>query len=346
MKTNVQLSLSLLGIFLCFSTTSQAQLMKKLGEKLNKKQNTEQADAPAKEEKKELNAWHTEHTGQVVFYNKSIAYEESSSDDSDYNMITERVIAGSGPFSFRAYLGKSYTAFPNTDGFDIRYTIGDVSITTAQLRKDMPAYYARMASNYSFYDSDNASVGVPLDSDAGKYYDMYTLQEDAYRILLSKVKSKLTNGASVTLKVEILGTADDAPNGEILASGEVALKVTSESSNLQSLNCRCGKAGMTDSNVIKEVKDAFNFQFDDVKEIYHVILLERDFSLNYDNSYPTKLVTSKGMWANIVYQKTDGIYMMVKRYIYFEKTGSGFSDKAKIGKHAFYLPVSPTCAGL
>jgi hypothetical protein len=346
MKRNSKLSIALLTLFMAVSLNLQAQFMKKLGDKLSGGKEKETAEsAKAEPEKgKDLNEWHKAHEGQVVFYNQAIVYESSSSDDSDYKMLSERVLGGSGAFSFRAYLGKSFKSFPNCDGFDIRYTIGTESITTSQLRKDMPEYYARMASNYSFWDFDNATVGVPLDSDAGKYWDMYTLQEDAYRILLSRAKDELSNGASVIMKVEIIGTKDDVANDVVMASGEITLKVTSESSNLQSLNCRCGKAGMTDAAVIKEVIDAFEFQFSDIKEVYHVILLDRDFTLNYDDSYPTKLVTSKGMWANIVYQKADGIYMMVKRYIFFKKSGAGFSDKVTIGNQSFYLPVSPTCS--
>lgn len=322
--------------------------LKKAAQKVVSQSGNRSSDSKSKDESEEstitLNEWHKQNVGKVVFYDKPIVYESSSEDDSESNVITSRTVAGDGPFSFRAYLGKSYTKFDGTDGFDIKYTMGGVSITTDQLREELPQYYARMASGYSYYDQENATVGVPLVSGSGKYYNMYTLQEDAYRILLSKIKDKLTTGASLPLKVEIIGLKDDKPNGKVLASGEITMKVTAESNNLQSLNCRCGRPGMKDANIIKEVKEAFMYQFNDVKKIYHVILLDREFTENYDNSYPVKNVTSKGMWANIVYQRTDGVYMMVKRYIFFKKIGNGFSKKATIGKQDFYLPVSPTCA--
>ena len=205
-------------------------------------------------------------------------------------------------------------------------------------------YNLNMASTISFYDSKNLAVGVALNADKGRYFDNYTLQEDAYRILLSTISSQLTKAASLTLKVEIMGLKGTSADATVLASGELPMKVTDESYNIQNLNCRCGKAGMTDAAIIKEVKEAFEFQFNDIKEVYKVVLLDRDFTMNYDNSYPTKLVTSKGMWANIVYKNDKDIYMMVKRYIFFKKDGAGFSSKATIGKHKFYLPVSPTCS--
>lgn len=289
-----------------------------------------------------LNEWHKQHKGQVLFYNKSIKYKSSSENDSKRKLISERAIAGNGPFSFRAYLEKPYNKYKG-NGFDIRYTMGGESITTEELREELPQYYSRMASNYSYYDSDNQTIGVALNSGSGKYYDMYTLQEDAYRILLSKIKSKLTLGANLPLKVEIIGTERGKPNGEVLASGKINMKVTSESNNLQSLNCRCGKPGLKDSKIINEVKSAFEFQFNDVKKVHEVIMLSREFTENFDNSYPVKNVVSKGMWANIVYEKTDGIFMMVKRYVFFKKIGNSFSKKATIGKHEFHLPISPTC---
>lgn len=339
----------LVALFMCMTFNTQAQFGKKLKEKLGVGESSSSSSAKEVEKEeapKELNAWHKANEGKVVFYNKPISYyKNSSSTDSDTNVITERVIGSDGAFAFRAYLGKPYKqACSDCDAIDIKYTIEGVSLTTQQIREELDAYYFRMASLDAYYDSENYSVGVGMIAGPGEYFDMYTLQEDAYRILLSRVKDKLTKGASLSLKVEIIAMKEKVPTGEVLASGETTLKVSDESNNLQSLNCRCGKPGMTDANVIKEVKEAFEFQFNDVKEVYHVVLLDRDFTQNYDNSYPTKLVTSKGMWANIIYQKTDGIYMMVKRYIFFKKDGSGFSSKATIGKHSFFLPVSPTCA--
>ena len=83
------------------------------------------------------------------------------------------------------------------------------------------------------------------------------------------------------------------------------------------------------------VKEAFEFQFNDVIAVHKVVLLERDFT-GYDDH--------KGMWANIIYERNDGVFLMIKRYIFYKNNGDGYSDKATIGKHKFFLPVSPTCA--
>lgn len=314
-----------------FVAPANAQLFKKMFKKKGGDKKEE-----VKKEPHVHSAYHAANVGKVVFYNKSIEYNSSSSGDSEANKITERVIAGSGPFSFRAYLDKPYKeSCEGCDGMEIRYTMGGVSITTDEVEKALPNYYTRMASIYSYYDSKNYAVGVPLNSGPGKYYENYTHQEDTYRILLSKIKSQLTVGASLKLKVEILAKKGDALTETVLASGEITMKVTAESSNAQSLNCRCGKPGMTDEKVEKDVKEAFEFQFNDVIAVHKVVLLERDFT-GYDDH--------KGMWANIIYERNDGVFLMIKRYIFYKNNGDGYSDKATIGKHKFFLPVSPTCA--
>ena len=181
-----------------------------IAQKLRNKFKDKQKEDDSKSVKlNELNEWHNAHAGQVVFYEKSIQYKSSSSSDSEYNSISERAIGASKPFGFRAYLAKPYNSgSAECTNIEIKYSIGDVSLTTSQLREELPKYYARMASALSFYDNTNYAVGVPLNAAPGKYYDNYTLQEDTYRILLSRVKDKLTDGATVNLKVEIFGIND------------------------------------------------------------------------------------------------------------------------------------------
>lgn len=300
------------------------------------------------DEKHTHNMWHHKNEGKVIFYNKSIEYGSSSIDDNETGVITERVIAGEGPFSFRAYFEKSYKAtcldWSECDGMDIRYTIAGVSLTTSEVRASgAPTYYPRMAGILSFYDNVNYSVGVPLNSDYGKYYDMYTLQEDTYRILLSKVRKNLLMDSVVELKVEIIGMQHKLPTEVVLAVGTIPLKITSASNNLQSLNCRCGKSGMKDEKVINDAIEAFEWQFNDVKKVYKVVLLDRDFSELSNTPYFKSNIASKGMWANFIYETKEGTMMMVKRYLFYKKNGNTFSNKATIGNHKFYLPVSPTC---
>jgi hypothetical protein len=300
------------------------------------------------DEKHTHNKWHHKNEGKVIFYNKSIEYGSSSKEDNEAGVITERVIAGDGPFSFRAYFDQSYKAtcldWEECDGMDVRYTIAGVSLTTSEVRATGAlTYYPRMASLLSFYDDVNYSVGVPLNSDYGKYYDMYTLQEDTYRILLSKVRNKLLMDSTVELKVEVIGMKENLPTKVVLAVGTIPLKITAGSNNLQSLNCRCGKSGMKDEKVINDAIDAFEWQFNDVKKVYKVVLLDRDFSELSNTPYFTRNIPSKGMWANFIYETIEGTMMMVKRYLFYKKNGNTFSTKATIGNHKNYLPVSPTC---
>jgi hypothetical protein len=336
---------------------SNAQFLKKLAAKVagkskKSKTNEKEKEVEKVEEIKVLNEFHQANQGKVVFFNKGIEYYKiSSEDDSDANKITERVIAGDGPFSFRAYLGKPYETSSADENvvsvyyMYIKYTLGGVSFTTKQLRDltfDPPTplkRWYRMVTLDSYYDKNNYTIGGSLAAESGQYHDMYTLQEDAYRLLLSKVKDQLTKGASLTLKVEIM---EDVSN-TVLAAGEVTLKVTDASNNLQSKNCRCGKAGMTDEKVIKDVKEAFEFQHYNIKKAHKVVLLERDFSEVTD--YNSK-VTHKGMKASVIFERKDGVFMMHKCYVLYKANGSGFSDKATIQfkNNDFYLPVSPTCA--
>lgn len=298
------------------------------------------------EEVKELNEWHKSKVGQIVFYDKGIRWESSSTGDSQTNVITERVLGENKPFAFRAYLGKPYSYnCEDCKNMDIRYTIEGISVTTQQLKEDLPAFYRKMATALSFYDKNNYTLGVAMTSEPGYYAENYTMQEDAFRILLSKVKDKLKIGSTVNMKVEVFAINSEGMQvGEVLASGEIPLKITAESKNLQNLNCRCAKAGMTDAAVIEDVKKAFAFQLDDVVKVYKVVLNDRDWNMYYDNSYPTKQIIAKGMHANIIFERADGVFMQVKRVVFYDKTPSGFADKIKIGEHVYFAPVSPTCA--
>lgn len=326
---------------------TEAQILKNLEKALNKKSKSSTSnkkEEPAEVKKDERTEWAKAHAGQVVFYNKFLKQDNASADN-ESGVITSGTLASKTPLYYRAYLEKDYKDLcPDCQNLEIRFTIGGQSITTQELRNEMPEYYRGMASALGFYDYKNYALGIPVDAAPGYYIDMYTLQEDAYRILLSRIENKISKGATLTLKIEVLGLKDKIAQPTVFASGEIPLTVTDESYSLQNLNCRCGKAGITDANLIKDIKEAFSFQFNDVEEVYKVVLLDREFTMNYDNSYPTKNVVSKGMWANIVYKGSNGIYMMVKRYVFYKKTASGFSDKASIGKHSFYLPVSPTCS--
>lgn len=346
MKNLLKTCLSIVILMLCFSFSAKAQFLKNLEKALNKNgdKDNSKKEAPAEVKKDERNEWAKTHAGQVVFYNKFLSQKDANTDN-ESGIISSGIVASNAPLYFRAYLEKNYkTSCPDCDNLEIRYTMGGKSITTQELRNDMPEYYQRMYSVISFYDYKNYAVGIALNSAKAKYAQDQTLQEEAYRILLSRIEGQLTKGASLTLKVEIMGLNSKIAESTILATGEIPLKVTDESYSLQNLSCRCGKPGITDAAITKDIKDAFTFQFDDVEAVYKVVLLDREFTMNYDNSYPVKNVVSKGMWANIIYKGSNGIYMMVKRYVFYKKTDSGFSDKASIGKHSYYLPVSPTCS--
>lgn len=346
---NTRIKISALALIACmsFSVDANAQFLKKLKAKADKALNGD-----AKKDTKETaaavdahthNPWHAENVGGIKFYGKRLE-KTSSGNDSAAGIVTEHVVGGPNALSMRAYFDKDYKAYcEGCDNMDIRYTIAGVSFSTRDLRIENPPIYRRMASAISYYDAKNYAVGTPLISEKGYYEQDYTLQEDTFRMLLNKVKDKLTPGASLEMKVEVLGEVDKIPQAVVLAEGSITLKVTGDSNTLQGPNCRCGKPGMTDAKLEKDVKEAFMFQFDDVKTVHKVVLLERSFRQNYDNSYPTKNVIAKGMDANIIYEGNDGVVMNIKRYIFFNKEGTGFSPKVSIGQHTFFLPVSPTC---
>jgi len=328
---NIKLHTIVFTLALIFSASNADAQFGKLFKKKGKKEEEKKEEV---EKPREYTAHHKTNMGKVIFYNKVLG--KSSSGDTESGVITERTLASNAdPFYFRAYFEKTYSkSCEGCDGMDIRYTIGGVSLTTNEVREMLPAYYARMASAMYYYDYDNTALGIALSCGAGKYYENYTLQEDTYRILLSKVKDQLKAGATLKLKVEVLATKGDAIS-TTLATGEIDLKVTAESNYAQSKNCRCAKAGMKDEKIEKAVAEAFEFQFNDVTKVHKVVLNGRDLEVNGD---------SRGMYANIIYERTDGIFLQIKRWIFFKNNGDGYSDKATIGKHVYYIPVSPTCA--
>lgn len=345
-----KLVLMLLAGALSVGTQVEAQtfgekMKAKMAELKNKFKKKDEKAAPKKvEEVKKLNEWHTANEGKIVFYNNYLKYNSSSA-DSETGVIKKGTIGGSNPFYARGYFGKPFTKFcEDCDGIVVKYSMGGVSLTSPQIREEQSRQYSSYPDVIYYYDYSNYSATIPLTAAKGQYHKNYTLQEDTYRMLLSRIKDQLKKGATFTLKVELIGSKRDKEKGTVLASGEIELTVTDDSYNLQGLHCRCGKAGMTDAKVIKDVKEAFSFQFTDIKKVNKVVLLARDFSLVYDSGYSTRTILGKAMWANIIYERTDGVFMMVKRYIFYKKSATGFSDKITIGKHEFFLPVSPTCA--
>ena len=209
MKSNLKLTVTIVIAMLCFSFNANAQFGKKLKEQFtgggsNKTTETEEVEVS----KDERNEWAKAHEGQILFYNKMLK-EKDSSTDSEAGLITSAIISSNTPVYFRAYLNKDYkTVCDGCSMIDVRFTLGGESISTQELRNEMPEYYRGMASALGIYDYKNRSIGVPLEAAKGYYIDMYTLQEDAYRILLSRIKDKLVKGADLTLKVEVFAMKD------------------------------------------------------------------------------------------------------------------------------------------
>lgn len=277
--------------------------------------------------------------GKLMFTEKDIKKNDAKSDQpSDF--ITEFELGNSSMY-VRAYYDPENS--PMNKSIDIRYSIGNVSVSSEQLRNEMgkernDRYSGGVAT--AAYFSTNMLAAFPMVSADKKYYGpTYSMAEDAFRVLLSRVKDKLVKGSTHTVKVElILNENDYNPNATPFMSGEVKMKITNKSENLLSLLCRCDAVAKKDAVIEKQIKDLL-LSDPTINQVHTVQLLGRDYKIETSYGKPT----ARTMEAQALVTFKTGIIMTWKGSVQFPYDGSNYSNVATWHKTRVFLPVGPTC---
>jgi len=303
----------------------------------NKKEEEERMRKDAENKAAEMGDFYAKNKGKILFTEKKLN-QDHSRDDKDGDFITEFELGASSIYARAFYNEPRLNKMLN-----IKFSIGDVSVSSEQLRdehgRNKNSRYMGGVASASYWSSE--FIGhFPMVSATGGYYGaMNSMAEDAFRILLSNVAASLTRGSTHTVKVEVAYAKDIFDHSEpAFMSGEIKMKITEKSENLLSLLCRCTQPAKKDAAVEKEVKELF-LSDPNITAVHSVSLLQNDYKIVYQAGNPV----SRNIEVQVIFTNTYGWNVVWKGTVTFNYEGTKYSEKANWGKNTLYIPVSPTC---
>jgi len=317
---------------------AQKEREKEIAEQKEKEEELKRKAEELKKQQEAMGPMYNAHVGKILFVEKYMS-TKNVADDKQEDFVTEFELGNDALYA-RAYLTPEFKGTPGI--LDIRFTIGDVSVTSEQLRHE---YGQEGKSRYASVGTasywEKGLVGnFPMVSAKKKYYgSTYSMAEDAFKILLARVQDKLTLGSTHKLKVELyhvdnLGDHD----GEAEMTGEITMKITQKSQNILSLLCRCQDPVKQDSKIEKQIEDLL-ISDPGITKVHKVWLLSRDYTVK--NSYGAPEYRS--MNAQAIITTKEGWIVTWRGSVKYSYNGSGFSETALFHKNDLYMPVSPTC---
>lgn len=317
---------------------AQKEAEEKLAEQKEEEEKLKQKEEELRKQQESMGEMYKAHMGEILFVEKYMSTKKVT-EDKETDFVKEFELGNDALYA-RAYLTPE---FKGTKGFlDIRFTIGNVSVTSEQLRHE---YGQEGKSRYASVGTasywEKGLVGnFPMVSAKKKYYgSTYSMAEDAFKILLARVKDKLTLGSSHKLKVELYHVDEPGEyEGEAEMTGEITMKITKKSENILSLLCRCQEPVKKDAAIEKQIKELL-LSDAGITKVHKVWLLSRDYAVQ--NSYGSPEYRS--MNAQAIVTTKEGWIVTWRGSAKYAYTGSGFSDVATFHKNDLYMPVSPTC---
>ncbi|MFQ3599425.1 MAG: hypothetical protein SNJ55_06380 [Chloroherpetonaceae bacterium] len=301
-----------------------------------------------------------EKVGKIFFTQQMIGKQAPGKKitDTDGETYIEEYELGK-PLYARAF----YTGYDkDKGGLSIRFTIdGEVFAEEdmrefwrfSELRNQNKGMSGVSSAGTSYY-AWAGTAAIPLISDKninGRYIwlNMYSIQEEAFRMLLSRLKDKIKVGNTMTLKAEVFQTSRFAnekkdTDGPVMASGEVKVKVTEFSKDLANMLCRCGEKGMDDKKLEAEIAEAFKFGYrEHCAKVYKVVVNDRDYQIVTDKR--TGVVRGRYVGAGVIWETKDGDYWVAKHNFWFPFTGTGFAEKAQLDSYILNAPTAKLCIG-
>lgn len=271
--------------------------------------------------------------GMITFFDKKIDYQKATLDGtvSEYEL--------GNPLYLSAVFDKGRKeACSDCTQMNIRFSSGDVAYTSTQMRSDYYDMYSA-AAGPGYYASD-LEAGMQLISGKGWYFEGYDLTEDAFRLFLNKINSKLTPGATVPVKVELLVSKDMKDEGRaVVATGTLNINVTAKLKENNNFLVRATPM-LSDADVEKAIADQFKIKVTSTSKIYKVALVS---NFNYKRNPATSINENKNVDASVFYKNNRDECWVAKFNYLFEYEGSDFSKLAKMGKTAFVAPAPCNC---
>jgi hypothetical protein len=317
---------------------AQKEKEEELAQQQKEEEERKKREEELKKQQDAMGEMYKAHLGKILFVEKYMS-PKNVADDKQTDFVNEFELGNDALYA-RAYLTPE---FKGTKGLlDIRFTIGDESVSSEQLRHE---YGQEGKSRYASVGTasywEKGLVGnFPLVSAKKRYYgSTYSTAEDAFKILLARVKDKLTLGSSHKLKVELyhvdkLGDYE----GDAEMTGEITMKITKKSENILSLLCRCQEPQKKDATIEKQIKELL-LSDPGITTVHKVWLLGRDYEVK--NSYGSPEYRS--MKAQAIFTTKEGWVVTWRGSVKYAYNGSGFSDIAMFHENDLYMPVSSTC---
>jgi|GEM_PF-4836100 len=300
------------------------------------------ADQAAANAVASLGDFYQKHKGQILFTTKHTRGQLNKADatkDQESDFVTEFELGDNSMYARAFFTAENSGA----KSINIKYSIGDVSVSSEQLRAEHGVErgdrYSGGVAGANYFS--NTFIGhFPMVSANEQYYGpTYSMAEDAFRVLLSKVKDKLTPGSTHTVKVEIAYMNDLRDvNQPTFISGTVKMKITAKSNSILSLLCRCQTAGKTDATTEKQIETLL-LSDPNISKVHKVWILSRDYKIETSFGVPV----NRNMEGQAFVTTKDGVIMVWKGTVKWAYDGSSYSTIAQWHKGRLFMPVSPTC---
>lgn len=273
--------------------------------------------------------------GTITFFDKKIDANKATNSGA----VSEYVL-GDPLYASVVFEKKIKEACSDCQKLNLRFSLGDVTYSSTQMRADYNDIYSA-AAGPEFYASDD-EAGIQLISGKGWYFEGYDLTEDGFRLFLNKINSSLKPGATVAVKVELIAAKDyKDPGSAVLATGTLNIKVTDKVKDPTNFLVRTTPM-LSDADAEKAIADQFKVKVTSTKDIYKVTLVS---NYNYKRNPATSVNENKNIDGTVWYRNTKNECWVAKFNYIFESEGAGFSKLAKMGKGAFVAPVPCACFG-
>lgn len=294
--------------------------------------------------KAQLNNFQKENSNKVVFFDHWL----SSRLDETASEATNEIELGK-PFWYRAYFADKA---PAQDGkLDLRLTCEGVSVTINDMYLHAKANFYSSKGILPNYDQveipgvssnwktsmvySHMGFGKPDQFDESNNYgcqNNWQYSESLLRFLLSKIDAKITAGASLSVKYEIVQRTKGeyrTPGVEYksLAEGTLTFKVPAKDKLLTSQVYRMPEMpGMTDKDLEATIKKGILTTNQDViSEVYKIVVVSNSY--NIEKAYNG---TPLNQWikVRVIYKgKTTGEVFTGFANVAFNYTGSGFDKE-------------------
>lgn len=296
----------------------------------------------------------TTKLGKIIFFTKD-RIDVDWSGETEADCATEVELGK--PLVIRTYKINSGDFAPDKQRIDIRFTVGDITMTGYEFtkyayeivelanRKQTFGNFMKYESSYpttSVTGLKNTNLITPtLMAPKGQYWAQLTGPEDAFRFFVqTKLKHLLVPGKSFKLKIELFRANElfYAPSktqvpGEVYASGEITIKVTDNINKYANSIFRMGSEGLVDKEVsAATAKEIEKLHAAHVKKVHRVMFTDNDYKINKNPS--TGITISRTIEAWVYYENLDGNRFVTLTKLTYMNDGGSEYRKTPDGVHS------------